>query len=42
MITFMHGILEILTSNLFLHFWGLGFVTASGLLLDFIFCYRGK
>lgn len=42
MITFMNGILAVFTSDLFLHFIALFAFCASGVLLDFIFDYRGK
>ena len=42
MITFMNGILSVMTSSLFVHLIGLGAVTASGLLIDFIFNSRGR
>lgn len=33
MITFMEGIFTILTTDLFVHFFGLSFAVASGLLI---------
>lgn len=37
---FMMGIMYILTSSLFLHFFGLAFVTASGLLFYYTFNFK--
>ena len=40
MITFMYGICAILTSDIFLHFYGIAAVVASGLLIDQATHYR--
>ena len=40
MITFMYGICAVLTSDIFLHFYGIAAVVASGLLIDQATHYR--
>lgn len=40
MITFMNGLLAIMTTKIFMCFFGIAAVTASGLLIDHATCYR--
>lgn len=40
--TFMLGIMYILTSSLFLHFFGLAFVAASGMLFYYTFNFKNR